>query len=776
MTNTSGSPAQTLVEVGGTGTIIGKDGLEYKVEVIGKRVADTETDVYVHYEGNEWVNIQRITPIKTVKPTTTELGSDDPSKADAANAARDNDPEGDHSTTRPKRKTHKDEVTLLAESIPSLTRKRAGESGQDSRLGNAGQHDDEEDDVPRVRNVEWILYAGYDIATWYYSPYPEEYHDCQRLFICESCLKYIRHVDNYSSHIKSCKRRRPPGTVVYSKGINKIYKLDGKSHKLYCQNLSLLAKLFLDNKTLYFDVYGFQFYVLTETRASDRADVPVGFFSKEIVSYDGYNLACILILPPFQRKNYGKLLIEFSYELSKIEGKVGSPEKPLSDLGKLGYLSYWTTAILREIYPKPWPAQRVMYPLGPGPGKGNRPKLSKAKTGRQALSEEGTPSLDSRPDVPMEVEGSMSGPEGSSKAVKVEEGAGRGDTSEEDDFEIAFSVQELATRTGIMEEDILETLVSMGWMERWQTGHAQTNNPVLKKAKRNYQKLVKFQEQQQLLERYGSSSGGSSSGGIDVGSDHEDHPQHPHQHPHPHSNGSNGNNGSNGGSEHASKSGTRTDGRSVVDRRDPDLGGTLTQVFDPVECLDFPHEEGLDGDDEEDEDDEDEDDEETEKEQQKQQPQPQQEEKDDAEKGDTGRGRRGRAVRTNTSTGDSAHGDCVQVPFEGGDGSSASLAQHNRHHSSPSAAEGNETGARSESATGTGTGTNTNTEREVGVGAVASAGAGAGTSSPSSVTQVAVVTLAMVKEYQSLHNIRIDPYLDWNAIDWKAYRESLEQQ
>ena len=43
--------------------------------------------------------------------------------------------------------------------------------------------------------------------------------------------------------------------------------VDGKKNKVYCQSLCLLSKLFLDHKTLYYDVDPFLFYILCEIDA-----------------------------------------------------------------------------------------------------------------------------------------------------------------------------------------------------------------------------------------------------------------------------------------------------------------------------------------------------------------------------------------------------------------------------------------------------------------------------------------------------------------------------
>ena len=111
----------------------------------------------------------------------------------------------------------------------------------------------------------------------------------------------------------------------------------------------MLSKLFLDTKSVFFDVSTFLYYPLLLKTDNHPYGQVVGFFSKEKMSWDNNNVACILIFPPWQKRGLGQVLIAASYVLGRKEGRFGGPEKPLSTLGRKGYIAYWCAEVYRYL-------------------------------------------------------------------------------------------------------------------------------------------------------------------------------------------------------------------------------------------------------------------------------------------------------------------------------------------------------------------------------------------------------------------------------------------
>lgn len=217
-------------------------------------------------------------------------------------------------------------------------------------------------EVQYIRNIEFIEFEEYYIRTWYPSPYPEEYINNRKIFICDTCLKYYSSRKHLNAHLsKPHKHNFPPGFEIYRDTIDEntqisIFEIKGSKNAMFCQCLCLLGRLFLEDKAVFYDVGQFIFYVLVKyeigTDPSDPENCKMqiaGFYSVDKTTTVNI-IACIVVFPQFQRLGFGRILISLAYTIAKRKKIRGGPECPLSDLGSIAFKSYWRDSILNFIH------------------------------------------------------------------------------------------------------------------------------------------------------------------------------------------------------------------------------------------------------------------------------------------------------------------------------------------------------------------------------------------------------------------------------------------
>ena len=138
---------------------------------------------------------------------------------------------------------------------------------------------------PRKIKMQKEVFLGLNIRL--FPAYPSEYMShhgaAPILYLCDKCFYPHLSEGLLHNHMEDkCKNFKQPGRVIYQEAEGdiffKFYEVDGSKHQMYCQQLCLFAKFFIQSKTVCYAVKNFMFYILTKTEGGKEQ--VIGYFSK----------------------------------------------------------------------------------------------------------------------------------------------------------------------------------------------------------------------------------------------------------------------------------------------------------------------------------------------------------------------------------------------------------------------------------------------------------------------------------------------------------------
>lgn len=210
------TPMEIDIQIGGSYAIRRRDGTLHEATIIQTRdTEDDECEYYVHYAGlnrrlDQWVTKDQILPASAIEAEesaadgtlTPQPSSEKPARAapvfkalnstatliDQSNIIQ-NPESSDRKITRNQKRRH-DEINHVQKPYSEMDPTTAA-------------LEKEHEAITKIKFIDTLRMGKFEIDTWYFSPYPEEYGKVKTLYVCEYCLKYMRYEKTYRHHAVS---------------------------------------------------------------------------------------------------------------------------------------------------------------------------------------------------------------------------------------------------------------------------------------------------------------------------------------------------------------------------------------------------------------------------------------------------------------------------------------------------------------------------------------------------------------------------------------------
>uniref|UniRef100_A0A5S6QA66 Histone acetyltransferase n=1 Tax=Trichuris muris TaxID=70415 RepID=A0A5S6QA66_TRIMR len=142
---------------------------------------------------------------------------------------------------------------------------------------------------------------------------------------------------------------------MYNDGHTQVQQISGRCHSTLWHDFCLISEVLIGCKTDVALLGSLELYVLVKRMKKCRKYwYPVEYFSKQsedrfVDSATAISVSCILVHPKFMHQDYGRLLINISYHLSKLLKFHITLERPFCYDGVSAYRSYWADMICADM-------------------------------------------------------------------------------------------------------------------------------------------------------------------------------------------------------------------------------------------------------------------------------------------------------------------------------------------------------------------------------------------------------------------------------------------